>query len=435
MMIEDFDGDVPEKTGTDGSAPSATPDLPQKPKKPSDIYRKSGIYYDDMDALYERKELSYRQNNKKSSLRKKYGEERKLLKPQKPPLFSQFSSADLKELKDETRVTVLIGSPEKDEMTIYLSPPTKADIKTADATHKMSQNKRHKTLRKAMENKNSWMVAYIMTVWREQDSNLDWVNPNYCFYHEWSSSRTFATVACRDSTVPVAALFLQTDAVNLHNDNGDCGDALWGAIHNEDPEQSNGIIKMLCRYAHLRISASDIQYAKTQTLRDLLTTEQAKRTAVTKNTETEAEAAAKALPESEKPDAADAAAEDGTVWKKLDNSSICKLTTDDSGFRLRKIFNFKSGTVSESHEYLNADGAVTTATPPTILRFGAVGSRREIEEAQKRLKAFNTQENTPSAAAEPAKTESQEEKQAPQKKAENRENVTVYPAVNPRAFM
>lgn len=69
-----------------------------------------------------------------------------------------------------------------------------------------------------------------------------------------------------------------------------------GAIHNEDPEQSHGIIKMLCRYAHLRISDSDIQYAKTQTLRDLLKTEQAKRAVVANNTD----AAAKALPESEK---------------------------------------------------------------------------------------------------------------------------------------
>ncbi len=316
----------------------------------------------------------------------------------KPPLFSDISSAALKDLTDETPVTVLIGSPDKAEMTIYLPAPTKADIKTADAVHKMSQSKRHKTLRKAMETKNSWMVAYMMTVWREQDSNLDWVNPNYCFYHEWSSSRTFATVACRDSTVPVAALFLQTGAVNLHNDNGDCGDALWGAIHNEDPEQSHGIIKMLCRYAHLRISDSDIQYAKTQTLRDLLKTEQAKRAVVANNTDADA----KALPESEKAADADAAPADGSLWKKLDNSSICKLTADDSGFRLRKIFNFKSGTVSESHEYLNADGAVTHATAPTVLRFGAVGSRREIEEAQKCLKALNEvkQQDTASDATQ-----------------------------------
>jgi len=371
MMIEDLDKDV--------SAPKKElPDGYHKKAGISDVLRK---YNEDPDRDTHLAELSAL-IKKKTAARKAFDAMDAALKP---PLFSEISSESLKQMTQETKITVMIGDTNPQEMTIYLSAPTKADLKSAESAHDMSQTKRHKLLRKAMEAKNSWLVAYMCTVRREKDSDLTWFNPNNCFYHEWSSDRTFIAIACRDSSVPVVALMLQTDGIDINSNNGDYGDALWAAVNNEDQEQSFGIIKMLCLYDNLKISNDDIKYAKTKTMRDLLTQTRDSRPPAAE----EIEAAAKALPESEKTDATTTVSEDGAVWKKMDNASICKLTADDSGFRLRKIFNFKSATVSESHEYLDSDGSVKTATPPTITRFGGQGSRREIEEAQTRLKQLN----------------------------------------------
>lgn len=329
----------------------------------------------------------------------------------KPPPFSEISSAALKTLTAETPVTVRIGDTAPQDMTIYLPPPTKADLKAAESAHSLSESKRHKLLRKAMENKNSWLVAYMCAVRREKDSDLAWFDPNYCFYHEFASSRTLIAIACRDSTVPVAALLLQTDGIEINNNRGDYGDALWAGIHNEDQEQSYGILKMLCCYSGLTISNDDIKYAKTKTMRDLLSeTRDSRPQAVEEKT-------AKALPESEKPGA------DGAVWTRLDSSSICKVTTDGAGFRLRRVFNFQSGTISESNEYLDAEGKVTSATAPAVTRFGAQGSRREIIEAQERLKALNSRQgNTPPKEA------------SADKLSEKPEQRRIYAPISPRIF-
>jgi len=309
------------------------------------------------------------------------------LSPDHPLPFSDMSSLLLTQIKEPLYVALKIGDAKKD-FVIEIPPPEKSQLKTAQQAHKTTTNKRHKILLKAIEKTgDAWLTAYMCVVYREKDADLNWLDPNHYFSYELSADRTFMSSACKNSKPEITGILLQTDGVRINNQRLD---PLWAAIHNKDQQHSFAILKMLCSYRDTIIGDSVIRYAQTKTIRDML--KQAQKDRLQQKQELQ-EKQQKALPSSAT-DAEVREEEDGTVWTKLDTGSICKITQDGTGFRLRKIFNFESATMSESHEHLDADGNLKTATAPAVTPFRQLGNKAEIEKAQQKLRAMNAGNNT-----------------------------------------
>ncbi|TVQ83317.1 MAG: hypothetical protein EA357_06595 [Micavibrio sp.] len=303
--------------------------------------------------------------------------------------FAGLTSEALKNMTAPTDVLLPVGD-EKENITVTIPAPDKADLKAARYAHKTTQDKREKLLLKAIEKNKIWQTAYMIAVRREKDSDMTWFDPN-CSFEEsfFHYSGYLLDIGCEHSTKSAVALLLQNDGLNICREHpyDSFSLALYKATQNKDLEESRKIMEMLCLYKNIRINDTVIDNAKTKTMRDLLTQTRNRQKAMWKSVT--APVAEPETPVENTKNAESEVTEDGAVWKKLDAHSICKLTEDGDGFRLRRIFSFKSGTMSEIHEYLDEKGRVRNMSSQNIVAFNRLGSRKEVEEAQEVLRGMN----------------------------------------------
>jgi len=300
--------------------------------------------------------------------------------------FAGLTSEALKKMTAPTDVLLPVGD-EKENMTVTIPAPDKADLKAARYAHKTTQDKREKLLLKAIEKNKIWQIAYMIAVRREKDHDLAWFNANRYFRGGlFSYEGRLISIACGSGSAASVILMSQNDGIDICRNY--CGDSitLQNAINHRDTKEGQKIIEILCRYK-IDISSSMIREAKTKTLRDLLTRARNRQTAIPKSVT--APVAEPETPVENTKNVESEVTEGGAVWKKLDAHSICKLTEDGDGFRLRRIFSFKSGTMSEIHEYLDEKGRVRNMSSQNIVAFNRLGSRKEVEEAQEVLRGMN----------------------------------------------
>jgi len=301
----------------------------------------------------------------------------------KSPLFSNVSSEALLKQEKPSSVALLVGPNKEREVKIIIPPPTAKDIKVAQSLAGKTTSARQKFLRKTIEDKNTWMIAYMCAVFFEDKKDIGWFSPReeYCF--EFGTDRRVIQCAEWEGNAEIVGLLLQTDHTLLEGDN------VWPLTRHKDKEEAKKIFDMIRDYK-MDIRDHNIKDVNDKELR-LLLSDKRREMHLQKEAaqrEAQAEKKQKKLAEAEK--AAQNVIEDdnGVVWKRLDDSSISKLTEDGEGFRLRKVFNFKSGTVSETNEYLDKEGNVTTATSPSVTSFRSLSSRGEVKQAQEKLQSI-----------------------------------------------
>lgn len=318
--------------------------------------------------------------------------------PLKPPLFKDVSSDALLQQQKPSKVAVLVVHDREHEFIVEIPAPTKSDISTAQSLAKKDTSDRNKIMRKMLEKQNTWMVAYMCAVYREDGHDIGWFNPNKEYDYEFKSSRTMLSLAAREGDAAGVGILLQCEGLNVLRNGGygEYRNGLTGAVYNKDKSEGYKMLEMLLVY-NFEISDKHILNANDKDMRRLLTDtrrarqaeekkiEKRKRKALAETKAKEEQEQAKAEAQAQKTTLSE---EDGIVWAKLDNSSISKITQDSTGFRLRKVFNFQSSTVSECNEYLDADGALQTATPPVVTAFRQLGGMGEVKQAQEKLKSL-----------------------------------------------
>ncbi len=323
----------------------------------------------------------------------------------KSPLFTDVSSEALLKQEKPSSVALRVGLDQGREVTIVIPPPTAKDIRVANSLADKTTSARQKFLRKTIEDKNTWMVAYMCAVYLEDKKDIGWFSPRdeYCF--EFATDRTVLQCAEWDGNAEIVGLLLQTDHTLPEGGN------IWALTRNKDKEEAKKIFDMIRDY-NMSIRDHNIKDINDKELRLLLSDKRRDMRAEEEKKRRAAQTEQKQKKLAEAAKAAENVIEDdnGVVWKRLDDSSISKVTEDGEGFRLRKVFNFKSGTVSETNEYLDKEGNVTTATSPTVTSFRSLSSRGEVKQAQEKLQSIldKKQEQERAVAEEQKEAESPE---------------------------
>ncbi len=294
--------------------------------------------------------------------------------------FSHVSSDELYAMTIPKVVELTIGTIEKVEKDIAIPIPTAKDREWALSLNSMTTKKRQDTIYEAVEKKNTWRIAYMVAVFREKDGSLDYFNPNYGYDLFFDAPRSLLSFACHDNPSQNVALLLQCDNIDVNNSYGTDQylRPLNATLLNKNATAAHNILTMLCKFDLENIYAY-IDKAPNKTMRNLMKSALDRRAQKSKENHLE-------LPS---PDNEKVITEDNNIWRKMNSKSICKLTTDGGGFRLRKTFNFESSTVQECNEYLDKDGRIITAATPVIIPMHQLISKAEIKQAQTNLKKMN----------------------------------------------
>lgn len=301
----------------------------------------------------------------------------------KSPLFTDVSSYALLKQEKPSSVALLVGPNKEREVIIVIPAPTAKDIKIAKSLANKTTTARQKFIRKAIEDKNTWMVAYMCAVFREDNNDIGWFDPAHRYSFEWSSSRTVLQTAMIYANMEIAGLLLQTGNLLTHYN------SVWPLVDSKNKEEAKNIFNLIRDY-QLDIDDHNIRDVNDKEFRQMFADKRREMREQKAEAERVVQAEKKQKKLAEAAKAAENVIEDdnGVVWKRLDDSSISKVTEDGEGFRLRKVFNFKSGTVSETNEYLDKEGNVTTATSPTVTSFRSLSSRGEVKQAQEKLQSI-----------------------------------------------
>ncbi|TVQ83316.1 MAG: hypothetical protein EA357_06590 [Micavibrio sp.] len=313
--------------------------------------------------------------------------------------FSVLSSEELL-AQDSVRPVRFTLGDDKKSWVFDIPAPTASDLKTAAAAHKMTPHKRQKLIRKITRQQKTWLAAYMHTVRRERDNDNTWFDPSFQYFFEFAQSSWLPALSLREGNTAIAAISLHCPDTSLNNfnlfsNNRPLYNPLLAAVTHPDEKHSKTVVEMMCCFHRLHIEDFHMSNARTKDMRDFLQLTQIRNTELQgqnntaeTNTDTKHKPQKKALAASQESETAPAT--DGAVWEKIDEATIAKTALSAGGeHRLRRIFNFKSGTFSEVHEYLGADGRIQAATAQNLLAFNRLGSRKEVEEAQAQLRRMN----------------------------------------------
>jgi len=314
--------------------------------------------------------------------------------------FTELSSDMLLEQKEPLAVAFTIGDDKK-TWVFDIPAPTSSELKLANSMKDMTTKKRQKLLYNVTVKKKTWLAAYMHSLWHERDSDLSWFNPNYYYSFVFAGEDSaLSALTVHKSNSAITAMILQCPGSHhaSYRDHDPYFNPLRAAITHEDEQHGARVVEMLCCFHNLTISDTLIVKARTQEMHDFLKLTQARNNSKKTKDADDAEIKTDKPPQKRKALAEAVHAATGTVWEKIDDATICKLSLSESAtYRLRRIFNFKSGILSEVHEYLNESGQVQAATAQGITPFNKLGSRREIVEAQTQLKLMPSAENAANA--------------------------------------
>ena len=322
--------------------------------------------------------------------------------------FDDITSKMLLEMKEPIEIMLAVGADFDKVITLNfeLLAPSKSDLKWAEKLHKKTQRKRHAEVKKVIDNNELWRMAYIVKLYQEKDYNKYWIEPNNVFASIKENVSMLAhTVA--EGKKEMVGLFLQTKDVDINQhfwvDSYDGRYALDFLLdRSKDIEEVPDILNMLVA-SGLEVSNRHISKAKTNTVKEILKVAYDEQIAKDKEEQLEDKTTSDIVKKDEVEYNKDEnESKNVGHWTKLDDNTICKIVSDGKGFRLRKIFNFNSSNITEIGEYLNAEGAVITATQPTVRAMSTEPSKAEIKEAQAKLRLKNNTTNNVKSDTEEA---------------------------------